>query len=300
MQMQQRTLGIILAGGRSSRLYPATFAATKQVLPIYDKPLIYYPLATLMLAGVKDFVVITNPNEKHVFEQLFEDHMNTLGIKMTFAVQTAANGIADAFNVVHYNLGDKLADYTNFALILGDNIFHGATMTGLLRKANDSHRASIFATKVPDPERFGVVEIKKGVPVSLIEKPENPKSDLAVTGLYFYPADVFDLVYHLRPSDRGELEITDLNTIYLNKGILDVHKLARGVVWFDTGTPDSMMEASTMIQTLQKHQDNIIGSPHEVAYTNGWISDSQLRYTANLCSKTAYGQYLMSIINDSN
>lgn len=298
--MQQKTLGIILAAGRSSRLYPATLVTSKQVLPIYDKPLIYYPLSTLMLAGIRDFVIITNPREQGIFKELFADSERKLGINITFAVQNSPNGIADAFNVAEGAMYSKIHSFDNFALILGDNIFYGATMTGALKEARESKNASIFATKVTDPERFGVVQIKNNIAVSLEEKPIKPKSNLAVTGLYFYPADVFDKTYRLKPSARGELEITDLNIAYMNEYRLDAHKLARGVVWFDTGTPDSMLEASIMIQTLQKTQETIIGSPHEVAYINEWIGADELRLTATTCNKTAYGNYLMDLLNDSD
>lgn len=294
--MRKKTLGIILAAGRSSRLYPATLVTTKQVLPIYDKPLIYYPLTTLMLGGIRDFVIITNPKEKYIFQELFDGHVDNLGVNITFAVQNAPNGIADAFNVVQNAIHSKISEYDNFALILGDNIFYGATMTGAIQEALDSSCASVFATRVSDPERFGVVEIKNDKVLSLEEKPMNPKSNYAVTGLYVYPSDVFDRAYRLRPSPRGELEITDLNKEYLKDDDLQVQKLARGVVWFDTGTPDSMLESSYMIQTLQRHQQIIIGSPHEVAYINGWITPEKLKETADLCHKTAYGQYLMSVL----
>ena len=290
--MSSKTLGIILAGGRSSRLFPATLVTTKQVLPIYDKPLIYYPLSTLMLAGIREFVIISTPDESQVFKNLFKDSEQTMGIKVYHGVQNSPRGIADAFNVAHATLFGKIHNYDRFALILGDNIFYGASMSGLLKDANSEKTASIFATQVKDPERFGVIEIDGKFPVSLEEKPDKPKSDLAVTGLYFYPDDVFDRVYRQRASARGELEITDLNNSYLDTEQLSVHKLARGMIWFDTGTPDSMMEAASLVQTLQNHQKILIGSPHEVAFNNGWITPSQLGITADLCNKTTYGSYL--------
>lgn len=294
--MSNKTLGIILAAGRSSRLYPATLACSKQLLPIYDKPLIYYPLTTLMLAGIRDFVIITNPKEKQMFEQLFVDSYVSMGIRIRFLVQDEPKGIADAFRIVHNVLGPEIDPYDRYALILGDNIFHGSSLTGTLQKAIELDDAVVFATKVHDPERFGVVEVdKKNKAISIEEKPTAPKSNLAVTGLYFYPKDVIEKVYNLRPSSRGELEITDLNNIYLSEQRLSVNKLLRGTVWFDTGTPDSMMEASIFIQTLQKQQNIAIGSPHEVAYTSGWIQQFELEMTANLCSKTFYGKYLSTL-----
>ncbi|CAB4124303.1 RfbA dTDP-glucose pyrophosphorylase [uncultured Caudovirales phage] len=296
--MSKKTLGIILAAGKSSRLYPATLAATKQVLPIYDKPLVYYPLSTLMLAGVREFVLISTPQEKPIFQALFKDCEETMGIKMYYGVQNNSNGIADAFNVVMETLHGSINVYDRYALILGDNIFYGATMSGQIRDANEHTGATIFATKVSDPERFGIVELNGKVAVSLEEKPETPKSNLAVTGLYFYPQDVFDRVYRLKPSLRGELEITDLNREYLNSNDLTVIKLARGVVWFDTGTPDSMLDASNIIQTLQKRQNILIGSPHEVAYNNGWINQEQLFRTITVCNKTEYGSLLANLLSN--
>lgn len=293
--MSKKPLGIILAAGRSSRLYPATLAATKQVLPVYDKPLIYYPLSTLMLAGIREFVIISNPDEKQIFQNLFKDCEETLGIKIYYGVQESPKGIADAFNVVFAALYGRVHDYDRFALILGDNIFYGASMSGLLKDALTSDDAVVFATKVPDPERFGVVELKGKTAVSLEEKPTNPKSDLAVTGLYFYNDDIFDLVYRLKPSPRGELEITDINIQYLEKKKLSVAKLPRGAIWFDTGTPDSMLDASNMIKTLQKNQSVLIGSPHEVGYNNNWIGKDGLDRVGELCGKTAYGEYLKKL-----
>lgn len=285
------TLGIILAAGRSSRLYPATLVTTKQVLPIYDKPLIYYPLSTLMLAGIRDFLIICNPKEKPIFEELFYDSENTLGIVIHFAVQEYPAGIADAFNIVNEEL---LNYYHRYALILGDNIFYGAGMSELLFEAHDvDDHAYCFLTKVHDPERFGVAEIDNiGEVQSIEEKPSEPKSNLAVTGLYFFTPDVLERIRKLQPSARGELEITDLLRTYMHDKKLVGIKLWRGVVWFDTGTPDSMIEASNFVRTIQKHQELLIGSPHEVAYNKYWISEHQLNTTALLCGKSTYGKYL--------
>lgn len=291
-----RTLGIILAAGRSSRLFPATLVTTKQVLPIYDKPLIYYPLSTLMLAGVRDFLIICNPKEKPIFEELFYDSENTLGIKINIAVQDYPAGIADAFNIVNEQL---LTDYDRYALVLGDNIFYGAGMSELLFEANDVvDHAYCFVTKVHDPERFGVAEVDSiNRVLSLEEKPSAPKSNLAVTGLYFFPPDVLERIRKLQPSARGELEITDLLKTYMGENLIGT-RLWRGVVWFDTGTPDSMIEASNFVQTIQKHQEVLVGSPHEIAYNKYWITADQLKTTSLLCGKSAYGNLLNELIDD--
>lgn len=289
-----KTLGIILAAGRSSRLYPATLASTKQLLPIYDKPLIYYPLSTLMLAGIRDFLIITNPDEQPQFEKLLS---SGLGINIMFAVQESPKGIADAFRIAELALHNRLDEFDRVALILGDNIFYGSAMTAFLQEAVNSEDAVVFATKVHDPERFGVVEVdENGKALSLEEKPDHPKSNLAVTGLYFYPMDVLNTSYNIRPSARGELEITDLNKVYLENQRLSVKKMLRGMVWFDTGTPDSMMEASQFIQTLQKTQDILIGSPHEIAYNNNWLDKHELLNICALCGKSAYGKYLLGMV----
>lgn len=303
MSKSHKTLGIILAGGRSTRLFPATLVSTKQVLPIYDKPLIYYPLSTLITAGIRDFVLISTPKELPIFQELFANSDKTLGINMRFAVQDEPRGIADAFNVVaDYIFPTVLEEFDRFALILGDNIFYGSAMTDLLTCANYGEGAHIFATEVVDPERFGVVKINRrtGFASSIEEKPKKPKSNLAVTGLYFYPKDVLQIVKHMKPSERGELEITDLNRIYLEEGRLSVMQMARGTVWFDTGTPDSLMEASILVQNIQKHQGYMIGSPHEAAWQYAWISDEQLLKTAELCSKSAYGTYLKRVIENNH
>lgn len=292
-----RTLGIILAAGRSSRLYPATMAVTKQLLPIYDKPLIYYPLSTLMLADIQDILIITSPDELQTFQKLFDKSDVHLGINLRFAVQVKPIGIPDAFNIAQEVY--KQNKFDNYCLILGDNIFYGSTLTGsLLSAAARSETASVFAQRVPDPERFGVVEVVKNTPVAIVEKPQNPKSNLAVTGLYFYPKDVFEKTKKLVPSPRGELEITDLNNVYLKEGRLDVEIMKRGISWFDTGTPDSMLEASHFVQTIQKNQAVLVNSPHEIAYTNEWIDKSELRSFANTCGKTQYGKYLLELLGE--
>lgn len=295
--MSQKTLGIILAAGKSSRLFPATLATTKQLLPIYDKPLIYYPLTTLMLAGIEDYVIINTPKESRIFQELFHNCNNDLGINIVYGIQNKPLGIADAFNVVldcMQSAGKNIDEYDNFALILGDNIFYGATMSGILKEAIENiEYASIFSTTVTDPQRFGVVELNStGEILSLEEKPKNPKSNLAVTGLYVYPTDVFSRVRAQKYSDRGELEITDLNISYFQDGYLNCQRLPRGLIWFDTGTPDAMLEASNVVQALQNYQNIMIGSPHEVAYNNNWISKENLYHVIDLCGKSAYGKYL--------
>lgn len=300
MSKSPKTLGIILAGGRSTRLFPATLVSTKQVLPIYDKPLIYYPLSTLMSAGIRDFVLISTPKELHIFQELFADANETLGINMRFAIQDEPRGIADAFNVVSdYMFPTELMEYDRFALILGDNIFYGSAMGELLGAAAACDWAFIFATEVTDPERFGVVKMNaRGFPTSIEEKPKKPKSNLAITGIYFYPKDVFTTVKAMKPSERGELEISDLNRAYMEEGRLTVLKIARGTVWFDTGTHDAMMEASILVQNIQKHQGYMIGSPHEVAWQYSWISDESLLQTAEKCGKSSYGTYLKRVIEN--
>jgi glucose-1-phosphate thymidylyltransferase len=292
-----RTLGIILAAGKSSRLYPATMAVTKQLLPIYDKPLIYYPLSTLMLADIHDILIITSPDELSTFQKLFNKSDVHLGINLKFATQEKPVGIPDAFNIAESVY--KQNKFDNYCLILGDNIFYGSTLTGsLLTAAARKETASVFAQRVHDPERFGVVEIKNNTPVSIVEKPQNPKSNLAITGLYFYPKDVFEQVKKLVPSARNELEITDLNNVYLKEGRLDVQVMKRGICWFDTGTPDSMLEASHFVQTVQKNQDVLVNSPHEIAFRNEWIDKAELRSFANTCGKTQYGKYLLELLGD--
>ena len=292
-----RTLGIILAAGKSSRLYPATIAATKQLLPIYDKPLIYYPLSVLMLAGIKDILIITNPDELYFFQKLLGNAVNELGLdSIEFAVQDSPRGLPDAFRVADETI--NISRFNRTALILGDNIFYGAGFRGLL---NLSYRHSpyvdIYAQKVKDPTRFGVVELdSEGDVVSLEEKPKEPKSNYAVTGLYFFPQNVYEEVWDLRPSARGELEIVDLLKVYMKNNRLTTVKLQRGMTWFDTGTPDSLLEASGYVKSIQEHQNFLVGSPHEIAYKNKWIDTETLLEFANTCSKSAYGQYLLELI----
>ena len=294
-----KTLGIILAGGKSTRLFPATLVSTKQILPIYDKPLIYYPLTTLMLAGIRDYVLITTPKEKSVFQELFHDAKEHLGINIEFLEQPIPLGIADCFNIINEAFqGDH--DYDSFALILGDNIFNGAALRAMLETSREwcaqNNEAVIFPTLVTDPKRFGIAEFEEdGTVKSLEEKPQDPKSNYAITGLYLFPKDVLDRIRDLKPSLRGELEITDLVRTYLDTGNLTAQKLLRGMLWFDTGTPDSMHEASTMIQLIQKHQGLMVGCPHEVAFQKEWIDSLDLKEVAYLCDKSSYGQYLLQL-----
>jgi glucose-1-phosphate thymidylyltransferase len=288
-----RKLGIILAGGRSTRLYPSTLVLSKQLLPIYDKPLIYYPLTSLMLANIQDYVIVVNPQEVDKITQLFQNSEKELGIRVRIMVQPEPLGIADTFKIVHNTLGDEVYDYDSHVLILGDNIFYGAGFTGTLNSVPTSG-ATVFAYTSQTPEQFGVVEMQDGKAISLEEKPEHPKSNLILTGLYFYPNNVYELVNTLTPSARGELEITDLNRLYMNQEQLNVVKLSRGTVWFDTGTADSMLEASLFVQSIQKHQGYMVGNPHEIAIQKGWANDIQPFVTT--CGKTSYGKYLQSLL----
>lgn len=289
-------LGIILAAGKSSRLYPSTLTVTKQLLPVYDKPLIYYPLSTLMLAGIRDFVIIVSPSDFNIFSRLFQDSETEMGINVTILVQESPLGIADTFKVIERNIPQRIFDYDQHVLILGDNIFYGAGLSTLLEQTNPAH-ANVFLYKVTDATSFGVAEVKNNLVVSVEEKPTKPKSDLAITGLYFYPPSVYLYTNVLNPSKRGELEITDLNDFYLKRNELTGVQMHRGMVWFDTGEADTMLEASNFIQNVQKHQGYIVGSPHEIAFNKGWITKEQLKPFANKCQNSAYGKYLLHLID---
>lgn len=286
--------GIILAGGSGTRLYPLTRVTSKQLLPVYDKPMIYYPLSTIMLAGVREILIISTPEDLPNFERLLGDGKN-LGLELTYKVQEKPNGLAQAFVI-----GKEFIGNDSVVMILGDNIFYGNNFGSMLRKAarkaQDEGRASVFGKYVSDPERFGIAEIDEdGKVLSLEEKPSCPKSNYAVVGLYFYPNDVVDYVAEVKPSARGEYEITDLNAIYLQEERLDMQILGRGFSWLDTGTMESLSEASNYVRSIEQVQGISISVPEEIAYYNGWIEKDQLLQQAEMYGKSPYGEYLRTV-----
>jgi len=286
--------GIILAGGSGTRLYPITKATSKQLVPIYDKPMIYYPVSVLMLAGIKDILLISTPEYVSQFEELLGDG-HELGLNIVYAVQEQPRGLADAFIVGADFIGDD-----SVALVLGDNVFYGAGLSEKLQKAAlKTTGATVFGYQVKDPERFGVVEFDNdGKALSIVEKPEQPQSNYAVTGLYFYDNDVVEIAANVKPSARGEIEISDINQAYLDRGDLDVQVMGRGYAWLDTGTHDSLLEASSFIATIQKQQNLKVASLEEIAYRMGYIDIVQLEHLAQPLKKNDYGQYLLRIVDE--
>ena len=292
----KNTKGIVLAGGHGTRLYPVTRAVCKQLLPVYDKPMIYYPLTTLMLAGVRDILVISTPADTPRFEELLGDG-SQWGLSLSYAVQDQPRGLAHAFVVGRQFIGNDPC-----MMILGDNIFFGSELSRLTQTAvRDNRGATIFAYPVRDPERFGVIEFDtEGRPTAIIEKPKNPRSHFAVTGLYVYDNDVVTIARDLAPSARGEIEITDLNRQYLERGRLDVKSMGRGMAWLDTGTHESLLEASQFVQTIEHRQGLKIACPEEVAWRLGWIDDDAVARTAQKIGQSGYGEYLLELLRESD
>ena len=292
--MTKITKGIVLAGGSGTRLYPITQGVSKQLLPIYDKPMIYYPLSVLMLAGIQDVLIITTPEDKGSFERLLGDG-SQFGIRLQYAIQPSPDGLAQAFIIGEEFIGD-----CNVCLVLGDNIFYGQGFTPMLKQAVAREKgATVFGYQVKDPERFGVVEFdEQRRAISLEEKPEQPKSNFAVTGLYFYDNDVIEIAKQVKPSDRGELEITTVNQMYLERGDLNVELLGRGFAWLDTGTHGSLLEAAHFVETLEKRQGYKVACLEEIAFNYGWLTKKRLLEIGQSMSKNDYGQYLISLIDE--
>ena len=285
--------GIVLAGGSGTRLYPLTMVTSKQLLPIYDKPMVYYPLSTLMLAGIRDILIISTPTDLPNFERLLGDG-SRYGIHLSYKVQPSPDGLAQAFT-----LGEEFIAGDSCAMVLGDNIFYGAGLGERLRAAvqnAENGQATVFGYYVNDPERFGIVEFDEdGRVISVEEKPKHPKSNYAITGLYFYDNRVVELAKQVKPSARGELEITDLNRMYLEAGDLNVQLLGRGYAWLDTGTMDTLVEAAEFVQVIEQRQGIMISAPEEIAYRHGWITENQLLYSAKQYGKSPYGEHLRNV-----
>lgn len=293
---QKNRKGIILAGGSGTRLYPITMGTSKQLLPIYDKPMIYYPLSVLMLAGINDILIISTPEDLPNFEKLLGDGKE-IGIKLSYKVQPSPDGLAQAFI-----LGEEFIGNDDVCLILGDNIYYGQGFSEKLKRASEQQvGATVFGYYVNDPERFGVVEFdNSGKALSIEEKPEKPKSNYAVTGLYFYDNQVVEIAKNIKPSHRGELEITDVNNVYLQQGGLNVELLGRGFAWLDTGTHDSLIEASQFVQTIEHRQGLKVACLEEIAFNNGWITVDELKERGEFFKKTGYGQYLLKLYQEKS
>ena len=290
------TKGIILAGGSGTRLYPITKGVSKQLLPIYDKPMIYYPISVLMLAGIQDILIITTPEDKESFERLLGDG-SQFGVRLQYAIQPSPDGLAQAFII-----GEDFIGNSNVCLVLGDNIFYGQGFTPMLKQAVARAKgATVFGYQVKDPERFGVVEFdEQKRAISLEEKPTHPKSHFAVTGLYFYDNEVIQIAKQVKPSERGELEITTVNQMYLERGDLNVELLGRGFAWLDTGTHASLLEAAQFVETLEKRQGYKVACLEEIAFNHGWLSKEQVLSTGQSMSKNDYGQYLISLVEQGS
>jgi glucose-1-phosphate thymidylyltransferase len=288
--------GILLAGGSGTRLHPVTQATSKQLLPVYDKPMVYYPLSTLLLAGIREVLIISTPQDLPQFQRLFHDGAH-LGIRITYAEQPTPDGIAQAFLI-----GEEWIDGEACALALGDNLIHGDHLSTLLRAAGARPEgATVFAYQVRDPERYGVVSFNEdGKAIDIVEKPAKPESNWAVTGLYFYDKRITEFAKAIKPSARGELEITDINHLYLNAGLLHVERLGRGTAWLDAGTPDSLLQAATFVQTIQTRQGNLVGSPEEIAFRMGYMDADSLRARAKMIGKTELGRILTEIADGTH